>query len=77
MTVTRLDDKLAEFSEPLSAITYVVVGKEENPKTNADYANHILRGIITHKMGKSYYEKVKNVIAENNPSIQKDLLSYP
>jgi gamma-glutamylcyclotransferase (GGCT)/AIG2-like uncharacterized protein YtfP len=75
--VTKLDEKLTELAEQPNPITYVVVSKEEKPKTNAEYANHILQGIITQRMGKSYFEKIKKVIIENNPSIQKDLLSYP
>lgn len=77
ISVAKLNEKLEEFSEPVRPITYVVVNKEKNPKTNADYANHILRGIITHKIGKSYFDKIKNLIILNNPNIQKDLLSYP
>jgi gamma-glutamylcyclotransferase (GGCT)/AIG2-like uncharacterized protein YtfP len=76
VTVTRLDDKLGESGELFNVSTYVVVRKEENPKTNAEYANHILRGIATHKMGKAYFEKVKRIITENNPSIEKDLITF-
>ncbi len=75
-TVTKLNDKLVEASQPSYAVMYVVVNKEENPKTNTEYANHILRGIVTHEMGKPYFEKVKRTLTENNPSIQKKLLDY-
>jgi gamma-glutamylcyclotransferase (GGCT)/AIG2-like uncharacterized protein YtfP len=77
MNVTRIDGALPKSSEPICAITYVVVNKEKNPpKTNTEYANHLLRGIVTHKMGKAYYEKIKRIITENNPSIEEDLIKY-
>jgi gamma-glutamylcyclotransferase (GGCT)/AIG2-like uncharacterized protein YtfP len=76
-TIIGLDDELKESSKPFRVITYVVVNKEKNPKTDADYANHILRGIIIHRMGKPYYEKVRKIIIENSPSIQEGLLDYP
>lgn len=76
ITISRLNHKLEESCEPISAITYVVVSKEENPKTNAEYANYILRGINTHKMGRPYFEKVRKTIIENNPRVEKELLNY-
>jgi hypothetical protein len=27
-------------------------------------------------MGKAYYEKIKRIITENNPSIEEDLIKY-
>jgi gamma-glutamylcyclotransferase (GGCT)/AIG2-like uncharacterized protein YtfP len=76
MNVTRIDGAPTKSSEPLCAITYVVVNKERNPKTNAEYANHILRGIITHNIDKLYFDKIRNIIIENNPSIERNLLNY-
>ena len=78
MNVARYNEKqLADFSDLVNATTYIVVNKEKKTKTNVEYANHILLGIVTHKMGKPYFDKVKGIIVENNPSIQRDLLSYP
>lgn len=78
MTVARFNEKqLADFSDLVSATTHIVVNKEKKTKTNVEYANHILRGIIIHKMGKPYFDKIKETIIESNPSIQRDLLSYP
>ncbi len=74
--VKRINEKFSMVSESLIPISYVVVNKEKRAKTDAEYSNHILRGIITHRMGRSYFERIKKIIIKNNPSIQKELLSY-
>lgn len=74
--VTKLDLSLQKTCEQIPVQTYVVVQKERNPKTDGDYANHILKGIREHKMGEEYFKKVKRIILENNPLIEKELISY-
>ncbi|MGA3291483.1 MAG: gamma-glutamylcyclotransferase family protein [Candidatus Bathyarchaeia archaeon] len=74
--VKRLNEKFSVVSESLIPISYVVVNKEKRAKTDAEYSNHILQGVITHRMGRSYFERIKKIIIKNNPSIQKELLSY-
>jgi len=74
--VVELDENLKQTSGRVFAQTYVVVQKEENPKTDGDYANHILKGIKEHRMGESYFNKVKKMILENNPNIEEELISY-
>lgn len=74
--VTKLDSSLNITSRKIQVPTYVVVNKEINPKTNTKYANHILKGIKDHKIGLKYFNKVKKIILENNPRIEKDLISY-
>ena len=76
ISVTRMDGLPTESIEPLCALTYIVVNKEKNPKTNAEYANHILRGITSHKIDKLYFDKIRNIIIENNRSIEKNLIEY-
>jgi gamma-glutamylcyclotransferase (GGCT)/AIG2-like uncharacterized protein YtfP len=65
-----------DSSSSTDVLTYVVIDKEEQPKTTVEYANHILKGIIDHKMGEAYFEMTKNAIIGNNPDIEKDLLKY-
>ncbi|MCW3986549.1 MAG: gamma-glutamylcyclotransferase [Candidatus Bathyarchaeota archaeon] len=74
--VIRLDDALNDTREKMLATTYVVVNKEERPRTNSKYANHILKGIREHKMGVEYFIKVRGIILENNPNIEGDLICY-
>jgi len=74
--VVKLDENLDQTSEQVIAQTYVVVQKEENPKTDGDYANHVLKGIKEHRMGESYFNKAKKIILENNPFIERELISY-
>jgi gamma-glutamylcyclotransferase (GGCT)/AIG2-like uncharacterized protein YtfP len=71
ITVIKVDENLKKTSEVI-AQTYVVV----KPKTDGDYANHILKGIIQHRMGENYFNKVRETILENNPNIQSELISY-
>ena len=73
--VIMLDANLQQTSEQIPAQMYVVQ-KERKPKTDADYANHILKGIKQHKMGEEYFNKVREIILENNPLIEKELISY-
>jgi gamma-glutamylcyclotransferase (GGCT)/AIG2-like uncharacterized protein YtfP len=77
LPVMRLNKRLAETSEKLRVTTYVVVKKEkESPKTDANYANHILQGIRDHKIGAAYFDKVKAIILKNNPDIQEKLIVH-
>jgi hypothetical protein len=77
MMVLKINEKEPIYSSnPTDVLTYVVVDKEEQPKTTVEYANHILRGVIDHNMGKVYFEMTKNAIIRNNPEIEKDLLKY-
>lgn len=77
MAVLKINEKEPiDSSNQIDVLTYVVVDKEEQPKTTTEYANHILRGVIDHKMGKAYFEMTKNTIIRNNPEIEKDLLKY-
>jgi gamma-glutamylcyclotransferase (GGCT)/AIG2-like uncharacterized protein YtfP len=61
----------------LEAITYIVLKKEKGAKTNAEYANYILRGIVLHKIGRVYFERIRTIIIENNPNIEMELVVYP
>ena len=74
--VMRLDKNLNQTSERLVVTTYVVANKENNPKTNSKYGNHILQGIKDRKMGMKYFNKVKEIILENNPDIEEELIDY-
>jgi gamma-glutamylcyclotransferase (GGCT)/AIG2-like uncharacterized protein YtfP len=74
--VVKLDENLKQTSKKVIAQTYVVVQKDKNPKTDGDYANHILKGIREHRMGESYFNKVKQIILESNPTIERELISY-
>ncbi len=72
--VKKLDVSLNETGENIGVITYEVVNKELSPRTNSEYANHILEGIREHKIGIKYFLKVRDVILENNPNIEVDLV---
>lgn len=74
--VVKLDENLKQTSERIIAQAYVVVQKEGNPRTDGDYANHISKGIKEHRMGESYFNKVRTIILENNPNIERELVSY-
>jgi len=74
--VKRLDASLIETGEDIEVITYEVVNKEHRPRTNSEYANHILEGIREHKIGIEYFLKVRDVILENNPNIEADLACF-
>lgn len=74
--VVKLDENLRETSEQAVVQTYIVVKKEKNPKTDGDYANHILKGIREHQIGESYFNKIKEIILKNNPKIERELISY-
>ena len=74
--VERLDVSLKMTGEKMQVTTYVVVNKEHRPRTNSDYANHILKGIREHKMGVDYFIKTRNIILDNNPNIEGDLICY-
>jgi gamma-glutamylcyclotransferase (GGCT)/AIG2-like uncharacterized protein YtfP len=74
--VVNLGKNLEQTSEYVVVQTYIVVQKEETTKTDGDYANHILKGIKERQMGESYFNKVKKIVLENNPSIEKELISY-
>ena len=74
--VIKLDEDLQTTSEQILVQMYVVVRKEKNPKTDGDNANHILKGIKEHQMGKDYFDKVKKIILQNNPQIDRELISY-
>jgi len=74
--VVKLGKNLEHTSERVVAQIYVVVQKEENPKTDGDYANHILKGIKERRMGEGYFNKVREIVLENNPSIEREIVSY-
>lgn len=74
--VNELDSSLNIKPRKIQVLTYIVVNKEVNPKTNSKYANHILQGIKDHNIGLKYFNKVKKIILENNPKIEKDLILY-
>ena len=74
--VNALDSSINVLPRKLKVITYTVITKEPSPKTNSEYANHILKGIKDHCIGLKYFNNVKRTILENNPKTEKDLLSY-
>lgn len=74
--VVKLDENLQQTSEQVIVQTYIVVQKEHNPKTDGDYANHILKSIREHKMGEDYFIKVRQIILENNPDIERELIPW-
>lgn len=74
--VVKLDEKLQQTSEQVIVQTYINVRKEHNPKTDTGYANHILKGIKDHRIGESYFNKVKKIILQNNPQIKTELIGY-
>jgi len=75
-TVTKLDASLKDVGEQIEVSAYTVVKKEERPRTNSEYANHILEGIREHRMGGEYFITVRNIILDNNPNIEGDLACY-
>jgi len=74
--VTKLDERINETNQILQVVTYIVIHKEKNPQTNSEYANHVLKGIKNHRMGREYFGKITKIILENNPDIKNELIDY-
>ncbi len=61
-------------TQPVIALTYLAVEQPGHHPTSAEYANHILRGILSHGMPRDYLHSVRRTILRNNPSLERDLL---
>jgi hypothetical protein len=65
---------LAAATQPVIALTYLAVEQPGHHPTSAEYANHILRGILSHGMPRDYFHSARRIILRNNPSLERDLL---
>jgi gamma-glutamylcyclotransferase (GGCT)/AIG2-like uncharacterized protein YtfP len=74
-SVERIGKTGVEKGEKIQVMTYAVVTKEKNLKTDSSYANHILKGAKEHGMCIDYLNELKKIILQNNPAIEKKLLS--
>lgn len=61
--------------EEVPAITYVGIKTQKGLRTKVEYASHILRGLISNGAPAEYIHRVRDVIIENNPDIESEILS--
>ncbi|MCK4443146.1 MAG: gamma-glutamylcyclotransferase, partial [Thermoplasmata archaeon] len=70
------DNLKANRPGTVKAVTYLANAKPGEHPTSANYANHILRGILDYDMPRDYFEKTKETILKNNPHLRHELISF-